>query len=80
MSIYMSLLNEPLRTSKPVHIGQIVKQEVSKLHYRKALENLLGQSDQDYFVGKEGAKKVASTSQVSHAQGVQNVLEKGSMF
>jgi len=70
-------------TSKPVKIGQLVKNQRMQLAYNKALANIFEQSDKDYFKLTKSTK-VNKNESAQHiktfADGLKNFFEKGTMF
>lgn len=68
--------------AKPVvKAGDIAKKQVAKLFYNKTMENIMGQSDKDYFKLTHPIKnKKSNIANKSFIDGLKNFLENGCMF
>ena len=69
------------QTRPVVKAGDIAKKQVAKLFYNKTMENLMGQSDKDYFKLTHPIKNTKSNvTYKSFIEGFKNLLENGCMF
>ena len=81
MSLYMSLDFNPTR-GRAVKVGTIAKEQFDKLKYNRSIEDLLGQTDRDYFhLSKpKNTVKPEATKMTTFAEGLKNFFERGTTF
>ncbi len=82
MSIYMQFSQVRPPRGRLVKAGDIAKQQVSQLQYRRAIEEFLGQSDKDYFklMHKQEAQTPVAKNQTSRLEGLKKFFERGTTF
>ncbi|PWL74165.1 hypothetical protein DBY21_09740 [Candidatus Gastranaerophilales bacterium] len=82
MSIYMPINQVNIPKGTTIQVGKIAKQTVNQLQFNRAMENVLGHTNKDYFNLTHASKPENSIAKplITFAEGFKNFFERGTMF